>query len=130
MRTLTERRLAVPRHETQLSVHPREPRAVDLEFLPAGAWEYAIDPNTLAFHAASVAGGLPSPVFDKGKPPVTLSVSACPIDWPVAGDLFAGPPPENPVCLGAWRTLTLWPFGVGFFQFFVSGGNTDSTFMQ
>ncbi|KAJ7504069.1 hypothetical protein B0H11DRAFT_1710353, partial [Mycena galericulata] len=43
--------------------------------------------------------------------PLTLTVSACPIDWPVDGDMFAAPPPENPACLGAFRNITLWPFG-------------------
>ncbi|KAJ7701985.1 hypothetical protein B0H16DRAFT_750843 [Mycena metata] len=104
----------IPRTETQLSAHPLEPRAVDMEFLPAGvdAWQLAIDPSTLAFTNTPPASGvLPSPIYDASLPPFTLSVSACPIDWPVAGDMFAAPPPENPACLGAFRNVTLWPFG-------------------
>ncbi|KAJ6589974.1 hypothetical protein DFH09DRAFT_1425522 [Mycena vulgaris] len=102
----------IPRHEKQLAAHPLEPRAVDMEFLPAAAWQLAIDPATLAFaHAPPADGVLPSPIYDAGRPPVTLSVAACPIDWPVAGDMFAAPPPENPACLGAFHNITLWPFG-------------------
>ncbi|KAJ7032795.1 hypothetical protein C8F04DRAFT_1106569 [Mycena alexandri] len=104
----------IPRTEKQLSAHPLEPRAVDMEFLPAtaDAWQLAIDPSTLAFTNTPPASGvLPSPIYDAGLPPFTLSVSACPIDWPVAGDMFATPPPENPACLGAFRNVTLWPFG-------------------
>lgn len=96
-------------------MHPLEPRAVDMEFLPAAAdaWQFAIDPDTLAFtNTPPMSGVLPSPIYDAGLPPFTLSVSACPIDWPVAGDMFAAPPPENPTCLGAFQNITLWPFGV------------------
>ncbi|KAJ6593366.1 hypothetical protein B0H19DRAFT_18636 [Mycena capillaripes] len=105
----------IPRTEKQLSVHPLEPRAVDMEFLPAAAdaWQFAIDPATLTFTNTPPASGiLPSPIYDAGLPPFTLSVSACPIDWPVDGDTFAAPPPENPSCMGAFRNITLWPFGV------------------
>ncbi|KAJ7655377.1 hypothetical protein B0H17DRAFT_1099127 [Mycena rosella] len=109
----------IPRHEKQLAAHPLEPRAVDLELLPAewDAWQLAIDPSTLAFSNANANANanahrtLPSPIFDAGRPPVTLTVAACPIDWPLAGDMFAAPPPEDPVCLGAFRNVTLWPFG-------------------
>jgi hypothetical protein len=103
-------------------VHPLEPRAVDLEFLPEGAWQFAINPSTLAFaNTPPPSGVLPSPIYDTGLPPFTLTVSACPIDWPVAGDMFAEPPPENPTCLGAFRNITLWPFGVRHVVLFISG---------
>ncbi|KAJ6497537.1 hypothetical protein C8R45DRAFT_983301 [Mycena sanguinolenta] len=102
----------IPRREKQLSVHPLEPRAVDLEFTPESAWQFAIDPSTLAFtNTPPPSGVLPSPIYDAGLPPFTLSVSACPIDWPIAGDMFAAPPPENPTCLSEFRNITLWPFG-------------------
>ncbi|KAJ7270086.1 hypothetical protein B0H12DRAFT_824168 [Mycena haematopus] len=102
----------IPRMERQISVHPLEPRAVDMEFTPQGAWQFAIDPSTLAFtNTPPPSGVLPSPIYDAGLPPFTLSVSACPIDWPIAGDMFAAQPPENPTCLGVFRNITLWPFG-------------------
>ncbi|KAF7296050.1 hypothetical protein MKEN_01420100 [Mycena kentingensis (nom. inval.)] len=102
----------IPRIERQLAVHPDEPRAVDLEFTPGRAWQYAIDPATLAFtNNAPASSILPSPIYDAGLPPVTLTVAACPIDWPLDGDMFAAPPPENPACLGEFRNITLWPFG-------------------
>ncbi|KAK7057653.1 phosphoribosyltransferase-like protein [Favolaschia claudopus] len=104
--------LDIPRTEKQLSVHPQEPRAVDLEFIPEGAWQYAIDPATLSFiNTPPSSGVLPSPIFDAGLPPFTLTVSACLIDWPLAGDMFAAPPPEKATCLSAFRNITLWPFG-------------------
>ncbi|KAJ7188795.1 hypothetical protein C8R46DRAFT_30235 [Mycena filopes] len=104
----------IPRTEHQLAAHPLEPRAVDMEFLPADVdiWQLAIDPSTLVFvNTPPASGVLPSPIYDTGLPPFTLRVSACPIDWPVGGDMFAAPPPENPTCLGAFRNVTLWPFG-------------------
>ncbi|CAK5281695.1 unnamed protein product [Mycena citricolor] len=103
----------IPRTENVIGQHPLEPRAIDLEFLPSATWEYAIDPSTLEYsNVPPVDGLLPSPVYDKYMPPTTLSVQACPIDWPLDGDMFAAPPPEDPVCIGPFRKITLWPFGV------------------
>lgn len=78
-------------------------------------WQYAIDPATLQFVSAPPGSGtLPSPVFDAGAPPLTITVDACVVDWPVAGDTFAAPPPEDPACIniGERTVITLWPYGV------------------
>ncbi|KAE9387653.1 hypothetical protein BT96DRAFT_948185 [Gymnopus androsaceus JB14] len=63
------------------------------------------------FSSESPVHALPSPIFDSGKPPVSIEVSACLIDWPLAGDMFATSPPESPKCLGEERTIKLVPFG-------------------
>lgn len=105
----------IPRTAAVLRTDPVEARAVDYQFtIPENVtWQYAIDPATLSFHTATLGEGvLPSPVFDTGKPPVTISVLACPIEWAVAGDTFAAAPPENPSCAGETTNITLWPYGV------------------
>ncbi|KAJ3491366.1 hypothetical protein NLI96_g750 [Meripilus lineatus] len=102
----------IPRTEKVLTRNSQEPRAVDLEFDASSDWQYAIDPSTLRFNAGTPAGGkLPSPIFDSGLPPLTITAAACPITWTVAGDTFAAAPPTNPACTGQMRNITLWPFG-------------------
>ncbi|TFK80485.1 hypothetical protein K466DRAFT_503826, partial [Polyporus arcularius HHB13444] len=102
----------IPRSQTVLARNTQQPLAVDLEFDPTAAWQYAIDPSTLTFHAGTPEGGkLPSPVFDSGLSPFTISVSACPIVWDVAGDTFASAPPESPPCTGSPVNITLSPYG-------------------
>ncbi|KAL1728181.1 hypothetical protein EV714DRAFT_238256 [Schizophyllum commune] len=101
----------IPRTERVLAVDPHEHRAIDLQMEPAGEWAWAIDPSTAVFRNEGTGSALPSPIFDFGRPPVTLQVQACPIDWPLAGDIFAAAPPENAACTGPERTISLSPYG-------------------
>ncbi len=103
----------ISRSQKVLARNAQQPLAVDLEFDATDAWQYAIDPATLTFHGASPKGGsLPSPVFDSGLPPFTITATACQVAWGVAGDTFAAAPPTNPACTGPATNITLWPFGV------------------
>ena len=97
-----------------LKQNAQQPLAVDLEFDATESWAFALgDPTTFVFNAGVPEGGnLPSPIFDSGLPPFTITAPACPIDWAVAGDTFAASPPENPTCTGPVANITLWPFGV------------------
>ncbi|KAI0320993.1 hypothetical protein OF83DRAFT_1168834 [Amylostereum chailletii] len=103
----------ISRNETVIARNAQESRAVDLQFEATGTWQYAIDPSTLQFHneGSPASGTLPSPIFDTGLPPFTITATACQIDWDVAGDTFAASPPTNPTCTGAKTNITLWPFG-------------------
>lgn len=100
----------IPRSQKVLARNSQQSLAVDLEFDASGAWQYAIDPSTLQFHTTSPSS-LPSPVFDSGKSPLSITVTACPISWSTAGDTFAASPPTNPSCTGRNTTLTLTPLG-------------------
>ena len=103
----------VPRSQKVLARNAQQSLAVDLEFDATAAWQYAIDPSTLKFNSGSPQDGtLPSPIFDSGLPPNTISVSACLIEWSIAGDTFASDPPRNASCLGNTTTITLIPLGV------------------
>ncbi|KAL0946134.1 hypothetical protein HGRIS_012399 [Hohenbuehelia grisea] len=102
----------IPRSQKVLTRNAQESRAVDLEFDATASWQYAIDPATLKFvNKPPASGKLPSPVFDAGQPPVSITVTSCPINWSTAGDTFAAAPPTNPACTGSQRTITLSPFG-------------------
>lgn len=109
--------MLVPRSEKIIAQDPREPHAVDLQLEPTATWQYALDadPTTMSFHnEANLTDRyiLPSPIFDSGKPPVSIVVSACSIDWPLGGDMFVASPPENPQCVGKVSKIRLVPFGV------------------
>lgn len=101
-----------------LARNAQQPLAVDLEFDASAPWQYAIDPTTLVFHNNPPSSkSLPSPVFDAGLPPFTVTATACTVDWAVAGDTFAAAPPVNPTCTGPPTNITLWPFGVSLIIF-------------
>lgn len=78
---------------------------------PAADWAFAIDPSTFKFTNTG-ATDLPSPIFDEGLPPVSITVEGCAIEWGTAGDLFADVPPQSPSCTGDRETITLTPYGV------------------
>ncbi|KAK0186298.1 hypothetical protein F5146DRAFT_1065341 [Armillaria mellea] len=95
---------------TVLKTDPRQSLAVDLQYDAKEDWEYAIDPSTLKFHQRQVFNS-PSPIWDYGLPPVTITATACLVDWPVDGDMFAASPPENPDCVGPETVIVLSPSG-------------------
>lgn len=103
----------VPRKQTVLTQNAQQSLAKDLEFDATAAWQYAIDPATLKFvNKPPASGVLPSPVFDSGLSPFTITATACPINWAIAGDTFVSSPPTAPNCTGAQTTITLSPYGV------------------
>lgn len=103
----------ISRTQKTLTANSAQPLAADYEFDASGDWKYAIDPSTLVFHNTPPASGkLPSPVYDAGLPPFTITARACLVDWNLAGDTFADSPPSNPSCTGPATNITLWPYGV------------------
>ncbi|KAF8075777.1 hypothetical protein FPV67DRAFT_381902 [Lyophyllum atratum] len=102
----------IARKQTVLSTNSGNANAVDLQYDATESWQYAIDPSTLRFNNKGVSGSLPSPIFDYGLSPLSITAKACLITWPTAGDTFAAAPPENPVCLVQnQKNITLWPYG-------------------
>lgn len=90
----------------------KEAAAKDYQLEATAAWNYAIDPSTLKFQQAPTSGNLQSPIFDSHLPPVSITVTACPIQWNTTGSLVATSPPESPKCTGSQKTITLTPYGV------------------
>lgn len=104
--------LDITRRTSTIKQNAQQPLAKDLQLDPTSSWQYAIDPSTVKFVAKSVTS-LPSPVYDSGLPPFSITVSACLISWGTAGDTWTAPVPQSPVaCTGARTTLTLTPYGV------------------
>jgi hypothetical protein len=101
----------IPRTQKVLTKNAQQALAVDLEFDASASWQYAIDPATLKFNAGTNPTTLPSPIFDSGKPSLSISVTACPITWATAGSTFAASPPTSPACTGAATTIKLSPYG-------------------
>ncbi|KAF4613200.1 hypothetical protein D9613_011183 [Agrocybe pediades] len=101
----------IARNQTVLTKNSQQPLAVDLEFDATVNWQYAIDPATLKFNGGSPPSTLPSPIFDSGKPPMSITATACPISWAKAGDTFAASPPTSPACTGSQTTIKLIPYG-------------------
>lgn len=103
----------ISRNQTVLAQNSQQPLAVDLQYLPTEAWQYAIDTSSLTFNSNPPSSGeLPSPIFDYGLPPLTITATACDIEWNLAGSNFVTSPPTNPNCTGAATSITLWPYGV------------------
>ena len=104
----------IPRNQTVLAQNAQQPLAVDLQFDATASWQYAIDPSTLTFNGGSPLNGtLPSPIFDSGLSPYTITVMACPIAWGLDGDTFTSSPPTSPAaCTGDSVNITLSPYGV------------------
>ena len=117
----------VPRSQKVLAQNAQQSLAVDLEFDATGEWQYAIDPKTLQVHLPDLSSlpPLPSPVFDAGQSPLSITVTACPIQWMTAGSTFAASPPMNPSCIGTNTTLSLTPLGVSLKPFFQPNGFTN-----
>jgi len=103
--------LDIPRNSTVLAQNSEQTNAKDYQFEATAAWNYAIDPATLKFKQGSTSGNLPSPIFDSHLPPVSITVTACPIQWATSGSLVATSPPQSPRCTGAQKTITLTPYG-------------------
>ncbi|KIJ25600.1 hypothetical protein M422DRAFT_273413 [Sphaerobolus stellatus SS14] len=103
----------IARNQTTLATNAQQPLAVDLQFEATVPWQYAIDPASLKFQNNPPSSGvLPSPVFDAGLPPLSITATACRITWATAGSTFAAAPPQSPVaCTGANETIVLRPFG-------------------
>lgn len=85
--------------------------SMDYTYMNATEWNVAIDTSTISYDAGS--GDLPSPVFEDGALPMSMSAKGCLIDWP----LFLGAVPGSPIpkndrkCLGDSFDVTLRPYG-------------------
>lgn len=81
------------------------------------AWNLAIDPSTLKVHLqgpsnSSETQPLPNPIFTAGASPVSMSLQACEIAWPLWRGLPDIPPKvKDRKCIGEPFEATLIPYG-------------------
>lgn len=90
------------------------PQSRDWSYHNTSAWNYAIDPSTLAYRESeSISTTLPSPIFSAGAPPGYMTVNACEIDWPMVfnGSVPGYPPTgEAKKCVGKALEVKLVPY--------------------
>lgn len=90
------------------------PESRDWQYHNTSPWNYAIDPNTLAYHGPEGGGTeLASPLFGPGAPPGWISAMACKIEWPmVFNDSVVGFPPtgDAKACMGGSEEVRLVPY--------------------
>ena len=98
--------------DTPLPPGTYPPQAMDYQMLNSTAWNIAIDPSTLVYHAESNTS-LPVPTFEDGMLPMYMTAKGCLIDWPMFMDVVPGSPipKEERVCLGNVFEVTLRPYG-------------------
>jgi hypothetical protein len=83
----------------------------DFSFTPTGSWNYAIDPSTLAVHTNTTNSPLPYLVWGTAAQPLSMTATACQINWGVINNAAGNPPPSPATCTGAHTTVTLRPYG-------------------
>ena len=92
------------------------PQSRDWSYHNTSAWNYAIDPGTIAYHESARHSGstaLNSPLFAPGAPPGYITAQACEIDWPMAfhGSVVGYPPTgDAKKCLGKSKEVKLVPY--------------------
>lgn len=90
------------------------PQSHDYTIENTTVWSVAIDPSTLKVQGGSSTDGGPlsNPIFDLGAPPISMSVQACEIAWPLWRGLPDIPPKlADRKCLGASFEARLIPYG-------------------
>ncbi|KAJ9643696.1 hypothetical protein H2204_001841 [Knufia peltigerae] len=89
-------------------------RARDWTILPREPWNVAIDVSTLKFYEYPnrYAEWLPHPIWHEERPPVSISVLACELDWELKDGYAPNPPlPGHRNCTGRAFPVELRPYG-------------------
>lgn len=96
---------------TPLAADQLLPSVHDHTLIPQnGSWAVAIDADQIKVEEDFADPDLPSPIFARGQPPVSLSVVATNIEWAITNDT-ADLPPTTPVAVGSPFRAKLVPFG-------------------
>lgn len=97
------------------------PESRDWQYHNTSAWNYAIDPSTLAYHGPNDTSEaeftadhrLANPIFAPGAPPGYITAQACKVDWPLYVGSVPGYPPvgEARKCVGGVEEVRLVVYG-------------------
>ncbi|KAG7445620.1 uncharacterized protein BT62DRAFT_1006631 [Guyanagaster necrorhizus] len=80
--------------------------------LPTTEWRLAIDPSTIEIvDRSSKVSNLPFYVWSPGSQPITMSATACQIDWEISNGTAASPPQSPNACASDTFAVKLVPFG-------------------
>ncbi|KAF7329741.1 hypothetical protein MKEN_00237400 [Mycena kentingensis (nom. inval.)] len=95
-------------------VTPFDNHTQDNVFLPTAPWALAIDSDTLAVHDRSATTKeIPFYAWAPGSSPITMTATACEIEWGLTLGTASAPPQSPVTCLSKDRfRINLVPFGV------------------
>ncbi|KAJ7056946.1 hypothetical protein C8F01DRAFT_1152839 [Mycena amicta] len=94
-------------------VTPFDNHTHDSTLLPTGKWALAIDPSSIKVHDLSpTTKAIPFYAWAPGNSPVTMTASACDIEWGLTLGTASAPPQSPVACLNKNKfTVKLVPFG-------------------
>nr|GAT44424.1 predicted protein [Mycena chlorophos] len=92
---------------------PYDNHTHDNTLLPTSNWALAIDPSTIKVHdLSSTTKEIPYYAWAPGSSPVTMTATACDIEWGLTLGTASAPPASPVKCLSEERyTVKLVPFG-------------------
>lgn len=83
----------------------------DNTLLPTSEWSLAIDPSTIVVSDNSATTeSIPFYAWAPGSSPVTMTATACTIDWGLTLGTASAPPTSPNACVGENFTVKLVPF--------------------
>ncbi|TFK34186.1 hypothetical protein BDQ12DRAFT_636697 [Crucibulum laeve] len=83
----------------------------DNTLLPTSEWRLAIDPSTIAINDRSAqTKNIPYYAWAAGAQPVTMTASACQIEWGLVHNTASAPPQSPNKCIGDVFKVKLVPF--------------------
>ncbi|KAF9054831.1 hypothetical protein BJ165DRAFT_1399979 [Panaeolus papilionaceus] len=89
-----------------------DPNTKDHKLLPTTEWRVAIDPSTIqVIDNSASTSTMPYYAWAPGSPPVSMSVSACQINWGLTKSTASAPPVSPNACVGKVFKAKLVPFG-------------------
>ncbi|KAJ7185544.1 hypothetical protein C8R46DRAFT_1207694 [Mycena filopes] len=92
-------------------VTPFDNHTHDNTLLPTSDWSLAIDPSTIVVSDKSATtGAIPFYAWAPGSSPVTMTATACLIEWGLTLGTASAPPPSPNTCTGKHFEVKLVPF--------------------
>lgn len=90
---------------------PFQNNTLDNTLLPTSEWRLAIDPSTIKFvDKTSTTTVLPQYIWAPDSQPVSMTVTACQIEWGLVNGTAAPPPSSPAACVGEKFQAKLVPF--------------------
>lgn len=92
-------------------ITPTDNHTHDNTLLPTTEWRLAIDPSTIQVHDKSAqTENMPFYAWEPGAQPVTMTASACQIEWGLVHNTASVPPVSPNQCIGSVFQVKLVPF--------------------
>ncbi|PPQ71690.1 hypothetical protein CVT26_007657 [Gymnopilus dilepis] len=90
---------------------PTDNHTLDNTLLPTTEWQLAIDPNTIEVNDLSAkTPSIPYYAWAPGSQPVSMTATACQIEWALESGTASAPPQSPNKCVGKTFKVKLVPF--------------------